>query len=69
MSRTEENMAKVHQIVCEDHWLTIRSIAEQASTNRETVSKILIEDLDMRKVCTKMVPKEPTEKHCLWQRL
>jgi len=27
----------------------------------ETVRKILTEDLDMRKVCAKMVPKELTE--------
>jgi len=29
--------------------------------DRETVRKILTEDLDMRKVCAKMVPKEFTE--------
>jgi len=29
--------------------------------DRETVRKILNEDLDMRKVCAKMVPKELTE--------
>jgi len=29
--------------------------------DRETVGKILTEDLDMRKVCAKMVPKELTE--------
>jgi len=29
--------------------------------NRETVRKILTEDLDMRKVCAKLVPKELTE--------
>jgi len=29
--------------------------------DRETVRKILTEDLDMRKVCSKMVPKELTE--------
>jgi len=29
--------------------------------DRETVMKILTEDLDMRKVCAKMVPKELTE--------
>ena len=29
--------------------------------DRETVRKILTEDLDMRKVCAKMVPKELTE--------
>jgi len=29
--------------------------------DRETVRKILTEDLDMRKVCVQMVPKELTE--------
>jgi len=29
--------------------------------DREIVRKILTEDLDMRKVCAKMVPKELTE--------
>jgi len=60
-SRTEENIAKVCQIVRENCWLTVRSIAEQVNINRETVRKILTEDLDMRKVCAKMVSKELTE--------
>jgi len=29
--------------------------------NRETVGKILTEDLEMRKVCAKIFPKELTE--------
>ena len=29
--------------------------------DRQTVRKILAKDLDMRKVCAKMVPKELTE--------
>jgi len=29
--------------------------------DRETVRKILTEELDVRKVCAKMVPKELTE--------
>jgi len=60
-SRTEENIAKLHQIVHENCRLTVRSIAEQVNTDGETVRKILTEDLDMRKVCAKMVPKELTE--------
>jgi len=60
-SRTEENIAKVRQIVRENHRLTVRSIAEQVNIDRETVRKILTEDLDMRKVCAKMVPKELTD--------
>jgi hypothetical protein len=55
-SRTEENIAKVRQIV-----RAVRSIAEQVNIDREIVRKILTEDLDMRKVCAKMVPKELTE--------
>jgi len=60
-NRTEENIAKVRQIVRENHRLTVRSIAEQVNINRETVMKNLTEVLDMRKVCAKMVPKELTE--------
>jgi len=50
-------MAKIRQIVRENGRLTVRSIAEQVNIDRETVRKILTEDLDMRKVCAKMVPK------------
>jgi len=60
-SRTEENIAKVCQILRENLRLTVMSIAEQVNIDRETVRKILTEDLDMRKVCAKMVPKELTE--------
>ena len=48
-SRTEENIAKIHQIVHENSQLTVRSIVQQVNINRETVREILIEDLDMRK--------------------
>jgi len=35
--------------------------AERLKIDRETVRKIFTEDLDMRKVCAKMIPKELTE--------
>jgi len=60
-NRTEENIAKVRQIVGENHRLTVRGIAEQVNINRDEVRKILTEDLDIRKVCAKMVRKELTE--------
>jgi len=68
-SRTEENIAEVHQMVCENHRLTVRSIAQQVNINSETVWKILTEDLDMRKVCAKMVPNELAEEQKLSQNL
>jgi len=60
-SRTEENIAKVRQIIRENRRLTVRSVAEQVNIDRETVKKLLTEDLDTRKACLKMVPKELTE--------
>jgi len=60
-SRTEEKIAKVCQIVHENCRLTVRSIAEQVNIYRETVRKVLTEDLDMRKLRAKMAPKELTE--------
>jgi predicted transcriptional regulator len=65
MSRTEENFGKVCQIVHENCWLTVKSIAEQANIDRKTVRKILTEDLDTRKVCAKMVRKDLLTWHCL----
>ena len=62
-TRTEENIAKVRQIFRENRRLIVRCIAEQVNIDRETVRKILTEDLVMRKVCAKMVPKELTEEH------
>jgi predicted transcriptional regulator len=36
MSRNEENIEKVQQILRENRRLTVRSIAEQVNINRET---------------------------------
>jgi len=47
--------------VRENRRLTVRSIAQHVNINKETVRKILTEDLDMRKVCAKIVLKELTE--------
>jgi hypothetical protein len=64
-SRTEGNIAKAHQIAHENCRLTVRNIAEQVNINRETIRKIKTEDLYMRKVCAKMVPKDLLTWHCL----
>jgi hypothetical protein len=58
-SRTEENIEKL--IIFCMKIVAVRSITEQANIDKETVRKILTEDLDMRKVCAKMVPKELTK--------
>ena len=62
-SRTKENIVTIRQILSEIRRMTVRNIAEQVNIDRTTVRKILTEDLDMRKVCAKMVPKDLTEEH------
>jgi len=55
-SRTEENIAEIRQIVRENRRLTVRSLAEQVNIDRETVRKILTEDLYMRR-CVQNGPR------------
>lgn len=40
--------------------MSIRMIAETVSADKETVRKILHDELDMKKVCAKLVPKNLT---------
>jgi len=49
----------------EDHWISAKSIAEQLGISRERVGSIIHEDLDMRKLSAKWVPKclNPDQKH------
>ena len=46
-------MAKVR----EDRRMTVRMVVYELGINWETVWKIITEDLEMRKLCAKMVPK------------
>ena len=43
-----------------DRRLALRMISSELSLNRFTVHQILTQDLDMKKVCAKMVPKNLT---------
>uniref|UniRef100_A0A8C4WUG0 Mos1 transposase HTH domain-containing protein n=1 Tax=Eptatretus burgeri TaxID=7764 RepID=A0A8C4WUG0_EPTBU len=56
-SRTMKNIERVKQMVHTDRRLTVRMIAEELSINKDTVWSIITENLEMRKVCAKMVPK------------
>jgi hypothetical protein len=53
--QTDENMEKVRKLVCSDRRLSVQMMAEELNLGRETVRKILNEDLGMRKVSAKMV--------------
>ena len=56
-SRTDENVERVRQKVRSDRRLTVRMIADELGMNSERVWRIITEDLGMRKICAKMVPR------------
>ena len=53
-------MKRVRSLVRSDRRFTLRMISSELNFNRFTVHQILTQDLDMRKVCAKMVPKNLT---------
>ena len=58
--KTKDNVERVWSLVSSDRRLTLRMISSELNVNRCTVYKILTQDLDMRMLCAKMVPKNLT---------
>jgi len=54
---TPEIIHKFHELILEDRRISAKSIAEQLGISRERVGPIIHEDLDMRKLSAKWVPK------------
>jgi len=54
---TPEIIDQIHELIFEDRRISAKSIAEQLGISREWVGSIIHEDLDMRKVSVKSVPK------------
>jgi len=48
-------------VIRKDRRSGVRAVAEEVSLERESVRRILREELNMRKVCAKMVPKVLSE--------
>ena len=59
-SKTDENVERVTSLVRSDRRLTLRMISSELNLNRFTFHQILTQDLGMRKLCAKMVPKNLT---------
>jgi len=59
-SKTDDNVERVRSLVRSDRRLTLCMISSELNLNRFTVHQILTLDLDTRKVCAKMVPKNLT---------
>ena len=67
-SKTDDNVERVRSLVGSDRRLTLRMISSELNLNRFTGHQILTQDLDMRKVYAKMVPKNLTTEQMANQR-
>jgi len=56
---TPEIIDQIHELILEDRGISDKSIAQQLGISRERVGSIVHEDLDMRKLSAKWVPKCP----------
>ena len=56
-SVTERNIENVRCVVRNDRTLGVRAIGEAANLDRESVRRIFTEELQMRKICAKVVLK------------
>jgi len=56
-SRIEDNVARVKAVLDRDRRLIVRLIAEEAGLPKTDVHRNITEDLHMRKICAKLVPK------------
>ena len=54
---TPEIIDQIHELILEDRRISAKSIAEQLGISRERVGSIIHENLDMRKLSAKWVPK------------
>ncbi|GFX87485.1 protein GVQW3 [Trichonephila clavipes] len=57
VSKTAENVVRVRDFVRSGRRMTVRMIGEESNLNHTTLHQILTNELKMRKICTKMVPK------------
>jgi len=54
---TPEIIEQVHELVLDDSWMKVCEIAETIGISKEHVGYILHEELNMKKLCTRLVPR------------
>jgi transposase len=56
-SCSDENIDRVHSLVLSDRQMTVQMIADELQIGKTSVYLILMKDLEMRKICVKIVPE------------
>ncbi|GFY03021.1 HTH_48 domain-containing protein [Trichonephila clavipes] len=65
VSKNAENVV-IRDLVRSDRRLTVRMIGEELNLNQTTTHQILSNELKMRKICAKMVPKNLSQSTVSW---
>jgi hypothetical protein len=63
--KSDENVERVRSLVATDRRLTVRLVENELNMNKNADHQILTDNLDMRKVSAKMVPKNCAMARCL----
>jgi anti-sigma-K factor RskA len=56
LSQTHSNIEKVSHMFTQNCYLSLQMIADKPSISKDTVQKIVVEDLKNKKVCLRFVP-------------
>jgi hypothetical protein len=59
--RKDENVAKIRELARSDGRLSCKMTAHELGISKETNRKILVQDLGMRKLAAKLMPRNLTE--------
>ena len=63
LSQMDQNVERVHELLNNDHRLSIRLISDELRLSQSTLWRILTENLMMRKVCAKSLSVDQKEQH------
>jgi len=59
---TDDKIEHVRDVIRKSRRLSVRAVAEEVNLDKESVRPFLREELNMRKVCAKIVPKLLSDK-------
>jgi len=62
-ARTDESVESVGRLLTEDRRITLQINAYRLNVGKETVRRIVTEDLGKRKICARVVPHALTTEH------
>jgi len=54
--RNDNNVEKISQLLLQKHHISLRMLADEVNISKDTVRKIVVEDLRKRKICSRFVP-------------